>query len=998
MARDLVYAFNKKADSNGRFIGFELGEIQSDFNMSFVIDGTKDSCSIQVWNYSEVEIEPWTIIYHPNTNTWWVVSKDKIERYVNEVGFIYVHNLELLGAIELLNARDLTDCGFDDDTYTIDQFIRRLFSLSSYEYGYSSQDFFSGYDANFLNINVDYIKTFENYTLLSALREFLNGYNLVAKLNYVLEYDNNIPFIKESKLKLTPRTGDYSLPTHNIDDFDMAKETRTMSKESFGTVAISNAQNVISSKSRIFPSSGSVRASSTEFKITAFNGVIRLPSKVYKGISLKIRKHKNQMTAITGGTQLYNENVDPFDPRSLERYFDNFKEEIRNNSTAAEYQEFLNDFESKKAEIVRKLQLGATITLYNGNYVDPTANGGNGRIVKGEGVPYVVSMWSNYNYGDQARNFVFCDKDMVNTLPANVEGVAWERGSNLITNLLMFEGTTYTYGSTITDLYAEYGYLDDVSNIDITIYEWSGYVIKYNKGRSIDLTLDRLSLTFCSFIVEYIPMSDLKIKVDNSNNSKDMQLYNQNGKQIDSVALSKLVNSFSKEITSDTITRYKAYYDLDSVPKIGSIVFNGKIPYVVNNISMDFTQNEIGAALGSPYYISCEITMSKYFATKSLLVNPNTNIRDYEIPQKYNVRRIQLYKDYYELGYTAESDTDSDTYLWTDRVFVFDRYPSVYDDYTFVMKITFDSAIGGNTDESIPASDTWYYQLDSTNYFLEKMIYTIVDFNDNNIIGYSNQNVFSGFVLTRILTGLTDALNTPISYVDGKGRFKGIEMCLLNRTQLDEVYREYLEENGGSTYDGDLSNYTIFIPKEIYDKAEVLNVSKIIELEYNKDATEVPVFEVACQVADSDDVLIGDNILQQEPNCVYFYNYVVGENLTQHNVSNTYPLQESSANFWTQLYTAKITTQGMNNLLINFHVLENYNANTGVWELEDTQINIIIGKDVAVFRTSLNLITKETREQLLFIAKNIPASNAIGGSEITGNASGFRLVINHWKT
>jgi hypothetical protein len=214
----------------------------------------------------------------------------------------------------------------------------------------------------------------------------------------------------------------------------------------------------------------------------------------------------------------------------------------------------------------------------------------------------------------------------------------------------------------------------------------------------------------------------------------------------------------------------------------------------------------------------------------------------------------------------------------------------------------------------------------------------------------------------------------------------------------DQYYREYLEENGGSTYDGSLSNYTIFIPKEIYDKAEVLNVSKISELEYNKDATEVPVFEVACQVADSDDVLIGDNILQQEPNCIYFYNYVVGENLTQHNVSNTYPLQESSANFWTQLYTAKITTQGMNNLLINFHVLENYNANTGVWELEDTQINIIIGKDVAVFRTSLNLITKETREQLLFIAKNIPASNAIGGSEITGNASGFRLVINHWKT
>lgn len=991
MGRDLVYAFNKKADTNGRFIGFELGEIQSDFNISFVIDGTKDSCSIQVWNYSEVEIEPLTIIYHPNTNTWWVVSKDKIERYVNEVGFIYVHNLELLGAIELLNARDLTDCGFDDDTYTIDQFIRRLFSLSSYEYGYSSQDFFSGYDANFLNRNVDYIKTFENYTLLSALREFLNGYNLVAKLNYVLEYDNNIPFIKESKLKLTPRTGDYSLPTHNIDDFDMAKETRTMSKESFGTVAISNAQNVISSKSRIFPSSGSVRASSTEFKITAFNGVIRLPSKVYKGLKLQIRTHKRYMLRFGNQPEAI---LDAFDINSLNSYLDSYASYVRVNTTTTEYNNFLIDYENKKKDIVRKLQLGATFSLFNGNYVDPTANGGNGRIVKGDGVPYLTPFFSTYNYGAQRRDFVFCDKDMLNTLPSDVEGVAWERGSDLITHLLMFEGTTFIAPYSPSDLHSELGLVGSLD--DIVIYRYGNLdPIGFKVNETID-SWRQLTLNNCSFVVEYIPMSDLKIKVDNSNNSKDMQLYNQNGKQIDSVALSKLVNSFSKEITSDTITRYKAYYDLDSVPKIGSIVFNNQIPYVINNISMDFTQNEIGA-LGSPYYISCEITMSKYFATKSLLVNPNTNIRDYEIPQKYNVKRIQLYKDYYELSYTAESDTDSDIYLTTVSIFNFGRYPNEYDDYTFVMKITFDSAIGGNTDESIPASNTWYYQLDSTNYFLEKMIYSIVDFHDNNIIGYGSQNIFSGFVLSRIIRGLTDILNTPISYVDGKGRFKGIELCLLTREQLQRIYTDYLSDSG-ETYDADLTNYTVFIPKEIYDKAELSNVSKISELEYNKDATEVPVFEVACQVADSDDVLIGDNILQQEPNCVYFYNYVVGENLTQHNVSNTYPLQESSANLWTQLYTAKITTQGMNNLLINFHVLENYNANTGVWELEDTQISIIIGKDVAVFRTSLNLITKETREQLLFIAKNIPASNAIGGSEITGNASGFRLVINHWKT
>ena len=128
MARDLVYSFDKNTEK-----GYSLGEIQSDFNLSFVIDGTKDSAKMLVWNYEDAEVEPWTIIYHPKTDTWWVVSHDKVERYTSENNkFVYVHNLELLGAIELLNARDLTDCGFNDNKYAVDSFIIRLFSLSNF--------------------------------------------------------------------------------------------------------------------------------------------------------------------------------------------------------------------------------------------------------------------------------------------------------------------------------------------------------------------------------------------------------------------------------------------------------------------------------------------------------------------------------------------------------------------------------------------------------------------------------------------------------------------------------------------------------------------------------------------------------------------------------------------------------------------------------------------------------------------------------------------------
>ena len=34
------------------------------------------------------------------------------------------------------------------------------------------------------------------------------------------------------------------------------------------------------------------------------------------------------------------------------------------------------------------------------------------------------------------------------------------------------------------------------------------------------------------------------------------------------------------------------------------------------------------------YYIDCEFTLSRKIAVKSLMTNPNTNIRDYGIPQK----------------------------------------------------------------------------------------------------------------------------------------------------------------------------------------------------------------------------------------------------------------------------------------------------------------------------------------------------------------------------
>ena len=140
-----------------------------------------------------------------------------------------------------------------------------------------------------------------------------------------------------------------------------------------------------------------------------------------------------------------------------------------------------------------------------------------------------------------------------------------------------------------------------------------------------------------------------------------MQLYNQNGKLTDSVALSKLMLSYAKEIQSDSITKYGSYYSFDSVPKVGQVVGIDNIPYVINNVSLDMLPNESG------YFIMGEFTLSKQIALKSTMVNPNTNIRDYGIPQNYNVKRKQLYRDFYELNLFNDSSNDT-PYLGLNKI------------------------------------------------------------------------------------------------------------------------------------------------------------------------------------------------------------------------------------------------------------------------------------------------------------------------------------------
>ena len=1028
MERDVVYSFDKKSH-----IGIVLGEIQTNFNMSFVIDGTKDSCSMILWSKVDTQIEPYTIIYHKKTSTWWVVQHDKVERRQADNGFIYIHEIQLLGAIELFNARDLTDCAFNDKTYTINDFLKRLIKLSNLES-------FTDYNSNEPNEVVitseildtskvvEFIKTFENYTLLSAIREFLDAYNSCAKLSFgCQELSDGTLYLYEIELEVLTKTGDRTLTSHNISHFDDVRETRTLDKESFGSCVVSNAENVISSLSKTFPTVGTIRPVATEYLLKAENAQIRLPSKVYKANWLKMcyvrfLVNVDYVDTSLGDDASYSGNlrVNPFDDNSIDTFLDNIKNTYVNvyiNTNPSLAQDLDEDFEQNRARIKEEIRKAATVTLYEGTQIEPVST--SEQVIQAGTAPYVV--YADYyakNVG--SRPFLLVDKKTKELLKDKWTGISWEKGSNIIDGFDGFEPVPNSGRNAYitirnlkyTDLLVDDA-LPDVGQENFTPYEFYSFHHNYSGPGANFMQLQiRLSTTSyhpgfrddIQWIVNYIPMSDIKIKVDNTRDRNDIQLFNQNGKITDNYALSKLLHSYANEISSDTITKYKCYKKLMDVPSVGSFVIDGNKTYVINNVSLTFTQNEYDATHFG-YFIEGEFTMSQYCSTKSLMVNPNTNIRDYGIPQNYNVKRKQLYRDFYELNYAADSNANYNTpYIPTENIFHYTHTPNATNNYIAVMRMHYQRTINSNY--------YCYYQLETTRYNLDKMFYVILDFQDNNIIGYGAMNVWSGFVISGIFQGLTDTLVTPISYTDSKGQVKDIDIKLCTNEQITTVYGAYIEANSGQagysaykTSGKTMYNYCCFIPAYIYNRVE--ETLSISEPNYKKDALEVPVFEYACQVDDTEEVLIGDNILKEydDIDIVYFYSYMYGDNLTQDSIENSdyegvtktvtevgpvtytaYSLSQScSIEYGTQVGAKKLEIK----LYANTQLSTSNSAYIPDTWTNGTQQSFVSGKDYAIFRHAYNKRTDEETVDLLFICKKVKSSS------IHSNA--LRLFINYYK-
>ena len=883
MARDIVYYYDKKSP----YQQHELGEIQTDFNFSAVIDGTKDSCQVIVLSFDEPAIEPYTIVKLNTLGLWYIISEDKVERYLNENGsFVYKHQLSLLGAKELLNARDLTDCGFYQNRYTIDDFIRRIIKLSSFEFPYTIE--YSSNGSLLLDQTkvVDYIKTYQNFTPLSALRDFFDGYNCTFRLDFTTTTSNNITYLDRAKIKIMSKTGDIGLTQLSISHFDDVRENKNLNKDSFGTTTISNAENVISSKTKFYPSTGAARIITDQaWKITRQNAIWRLPSNIYKINWMKvvcdnIRLELNYAGIATFYSKLYMGTA--YDGNFKSLLLTTVANSILSVLGQAQYDNFIKNID----EIIKTFQMFTSIKFYPTLKYDATNNKffflpdapTDAKIIKYE---------DNELSGGTSIIGLF-DKETANSTRRPDRHFWYERGNNVIhlTQGWTGEFTENNWMSFTTKSFEIQGQSTGYANTEkYTVYSNGDFSIVAYRRHSFQLRREYLSdathpiNNAWRMVCEYIPMSDIKVKVDNELETKDTDLYNQTGKQTDSVALSKLLDTHSTEISSDTITRYKNYYDYNDIPKVGQIVLKDTIKYVINNISYNVYQNENTDEDNDKvqYYFECEFTLSKAVAVKSIMVNPNTNIRDYGIPQTYNVRRKQLYRDYYSFDLSSDPNADTEWYIDLYTFISFDIEPAFDQNFVLLIKAgaNYYKYTSGDAYDT-PVSYN-YYQVEATNYLLKKSFYIVFDFQDNNIIGYDAQSVWAGFDISRIFDQ-SDKVSTPISYVDQNGFVKSFELLITNQSNI--------------TLDNDNSMLTnrVFISDTFYNLNKNNGYLALIdELEYEKDPTEVPVFEYACQLGNSDNVIVGENLLAYEEGATYLYGYVLRDyNTTTENNAEIY--------------------------------------------------------------------------------------------------------------
>ena len=833
-------------------------DILGTFNIEDNLNETPSNMKVKVITtdtYRE-EFEVNTVAYHEDTNTWWVIKSDESTYLMTGE---YEHEIQLVEYLEFYAYRHLPNCAFAPNTYDLEDMLNRLFDIAKISVTVTYPSFLD-------KDKIMPFMSFENYTVANAIKHIARAINAIPKMSVSLSpYQPQLTFINRNGL-------DTAIVETLNTQFPVAYEKNINSTDQFMTRAVSNVTNAKSSISIVSPTKLGYKILTPNSGEYNTNDVrVFLPTKIESVDFIRVYLPINIWFAETVSQLIFSG-----------YYLD--KSSISSKIMGATGTGFTS---AEKATAVAnlpeplefyKVELNGTI---NKNYNSSTEN-------------YRASIFKN-----KMKIVSKFDYDQIDDTDEKDRTAYYVPYSNeIVLPLSLRNGLedSGTRNGTQGDHNPYYQLFDDPNSTD-EIY----MRVNYTQDAS---TPDIVKPNDIFVQVVYKPVADIKITIDNDNDAQDEKFFNQSGKVIDAVSVSKLITSHTNDSVDGTKIRNARYTSLASILPLGQLVSDTNQLYVI-------TQRSIDAQIknGNEYY-NVLYTLSRNRIARSENIVADSSVISYKTPDDNLVFRTQLYKDYIELS--LNNITPKDTpYLSMDKALVLS---------STLAGTNFDYTVLASNDYGTTPTQIRYVKSGSV-FDLHKAKLINVNWQDNNIVGTRLENITS-----------TTYAQTPIVYTDNLGKATNFDVLFLNTSELENAVDDYNTPYNVSTYDplipfSDITN----VPSSFYSNDVVGDGRfsiRIQEANYKKDPFEIPVFEYMIQANDDfnqlGNVVVGNDLFTTLDGEIR-YHYIIN-NTTRFTAENADRLRGLSA--WTGVNDRRVTITRTSATQMDLDLFSVFNTST----------------------------------------------------------------------
>jgi hypothetical protein len=762
-------------------------DILGTFNIEDNLNETPSNMKVKVItsNTYREEFQVNTVAYHEDTNSWWVIKSDESSYLTTGE---YEHEIQLVEYLEFYAYRHLPNCAFAPNTYTLEQMLLRLFDITKLSITVVYPDF----------LDEDKIMpffSFENFTVANAIKNVARAINAIPKMSINLSgFVPTLTFINRNG-------ADNAIVETLNTQFPIAYEKNMNSNDQFTTRSVSNITNAKSSSLVVAPLNGGFKIITPNSPTyNKDNAIVYLPSKIDK-IEF-IRLYPTIELVARGG-------VGPTDIVLYTGYYTD---------------------KNTWSDVIESLR--TTLTGYNLT---------NGEVDTAKTELPNPELQAQFNYDDNINrtNYgltktFFDDKLTIknkfdfDTIDISVNTDVKDRTCHWqpFTNELIMS-KTFRYGLNVfgfTNFHEANQYRLLVEGAATNARD---LYLKI-KSRNAGFFADRVPTEEVLIQVGYYPIANIKVSIDNDNDAQDEKFFNQSGKVIDAVSVSKLITSHTNDSVEGTKIRNARYespdYDYTDILPLGQLVRDSNQIYVITQRSID------GQVKNANEYYNVIYTLSRNRIARSENIIADSSVISYKTPDDNLVFRSQLYKDYIELS--LQNFNQEAPYLNMGKALVIsDTLAGTNFNYTVLAKNEY-----GTTPDVIR------YVQSPTIFDLHKAKLMNVNWQDNNVLGFRLDSTGATFV------------QTPIVYTDDVGKATNFELLFLNTNEIINA-RTYYNSNFTPTSDiipfADLTNVVNnFYTNSVLDQSNFsirIRENATGGVPYKKDPFEIPVFEYMIQ-------------------------------------------------------------------------------------------------------------------------------------------------------